>query len=268
MRDPEKVIKMIGRRFLLINLSVALLFFFSAQGFAAQKAVVVPIGEELYIIPVMRSFVPQTGLWKGDQLEFIVTAENEIVGLRYSYDGNDNCSRCKFSVEPMSVHSESFRMANNHIGFRLNGEFRDERTMSGKVTVGGSACLLSNRLLSASANADECIAYITAGQIVSGSWTKNCLSTNRAGRYARYYVFHLPAAAQIQIDLESSSDTYMFLLSGAGKDGEVLESNDDGGLGLNSRISQSLPAGNYTIEATTFADSVTGNFTVTFSTTN
>ena len=42
-----------------------------------------------------------------------------------------------------------------------------------------------------------------------------------------------------------------------------MRRNDDGGDGLNSRISRSLPAGTYTIEATTYATGATGAFTLT-----
>ena len=98
-----------------------------------------------------------------------------------------------------------------------------------------------------------------------GYWAFDCDSTNRAGRYARYYTFTLRQEAELQIDVVSTEDPFAFLLEGAGKDGEVLAKNDDvaAGTDLNSRISATLAAGRYTIEATTYSEEVAGEFTLT-----
>ena len=97
----------------------------------------------------------------------------------------------------------------------------------------------------------------------SGTWSSDCASANRSGRYARFYSFSLDQQSDVQIDLVSSTDTFLFLLRGSGTEGSVMRRNDDGGDGLNSRISRSLPAGTYTIEATTYATGATGAFTLT-----
>ena len=53
------------------------------------------------------------------------------------------------------------------------------------------------------------------------SWSAsgNCLSSHRgnaqAPNYARSYSFTLEVAAEVTIDLSSSADTYLYLLSGA-----------------------------------------------------
>ena len=100
-----------------------------------------------------------------------------------------------------------------------------------------------------------------------GSWASDCDSVNRVGKYARFYSFSVTETSDVQIDLESTDspavDTYMYLLSGAGTDGSVLEYDDDDGPGLNSQITRELTAGSYTIEATTLLSGTTGNFTVT-----
>ena len=101
---------------------------------------------------------------------------------------------------------------------------------------------------------------------VSGNWAAGCESTNRDGRYARFYTFTLEQETEVQIDLTSSQDPYLFLLQGAGTDGTVVDKNDDidfGGGNYNSRIYQTLPAGDYTIEATTFSEGATGDFMLT-----
>ena len=97
----------------------------------------------------------------------------------------------------------------------------------------------------------------------SGSWTSQCTSENRTGRYARYYSFTLAQNTPVTIDLTSSdADTYLYLMRGVGKSGDIVASNDDGGAGVNSRIVHTLRPGQYTIEATTYGPRDTGSFTL------
>ena len=111
----------------------------------------------------------------------------------------------------------------------------------------------------------QCEAEISPNQDVSGSWESDCAATHRSGRYAKYFTFTLAGSQEVTIDLQSSTDTYLYLLNGAGQDGSVIESDDDGGNGLNSRIVRTLSAGTYTVEATTYAGGQTGEFTVSVS---
>ena len=78
----------------------------------------------------------------------------------------------------------------------------------------------------------------------------------RDGMYvARYYTFSISGTADVTIALESPIDTYLYLLEGTGMDGTVLYRNDDIDLAarnFNSRIHETLGAGDYTIEATTY----------------
>ena len=69
--------------------------------------------------------------------------------------------------------------------------------------------------------------------------------------------------ADVTITLTSNIDTYIYLLSGAGKDGAVAHKTDETVRTNSSRIEASLAAGDYTIEATTYDPSVTGDFTLT-----
>ena len=99
----------------------------------------------------------------------------------------------------------------------------------------------------------------------NGSWTGACLSAHYSdGRYARYYSFTLSERASVTIDLTSpSADTWLALRSGSGTGSGLVDDNDDGGTGTNSRIIRTLTAGTYTIEATTWLGGVTGPFTLT-----
>jgi hypothetical protein len=106
---------------------------------------------------------------------------------------------------------------------------------------------------------------IAANDSEAGSWDSGCNSTNRQGSYAKFFTFTLTSAQAIIINLESAQDAYLFLLSGTGQNGAELDRDNDSGDGKNARITRNLPAGTYTIEATTFASATTGTFTVSLS---
>ena len=108
----------------------------------------------------------------------------------------------------------------------------------------------------------SCIEPISLESTVNGSWTSDCDSTNESGSYAKYYTFSVSSDTNVQLDLQSTVDTYLYLLSGSGMDGQVVDEDDDGGDGSNSRITMTLSAGTYTIEATTYYPSATGSFTL------
>ena len=111
---------------------------------------------------------------------------------------------------------------------------------------------------------DPCVVALSGDGSVAGGWAAGCVSSVRGGRYALFYSFSLDASSQVTVDLESSVDTYMYLRAGVGqKQGAVLESDDDGGDGYDSRIRRTLAAGGYTIEATTYRASARGSFTLT-----
>ena len=117
---------------------------------------------------------------------------------------------------------------------------------------------------------DTCVEPVDGDGTTEGSWDDTCLSVKAAlsgtgDRYARFYTFTLDEAANVTITLESDEDTYLYVLQGHGKDGETLHSNDDlvYGVNTNSRLSENLQAGDYTIEATTYYAQTDGDFTLT-----
>ena len=128
---------------------------------------------------------------------------------------------------------------------------------------------------------DECATAYTGDDTVDGEWVSDCDSENLEGRFAHYYTFTLDQQSEVTIKLESSEDTYLFLLRGAGRDGAKLCENDDYGSRVagdqcdiidfaldstrDSGIVANLDAGDYTIEATTYNANTTGNFTLTVS---
>ncbi|MCP4217379.1 MAG: hypothetical protein GY765_22240 [bacterium] len=123
-----------------------------------------------------------------------------------------------------------------------------------------SAGTTENFSLSLACFTAECTFPISCGDSINGSWTASCPSLNQPGRYAKFYEFSAAADTPVIIDLEASSDTYLYLLDA---NGTTLASDNDGGTGLNSRITYSPPSdGTYTIEATTYSPGITGDFTL------
>jgi hypothetical protein len=104
---------------------------------------------------------------------------------------------------------------------------------------------------------------ISLGQTVAGELaTIDGSSSNRAGSLADCYTFSSATDERIAISLSSDDfDAYLYLLD---TDGEVLDFDDDGGSGTDSRIGGfNLVASTlYTIEATAFDEGETGSFTL------
>ena len=120
---------------------------------------------------------------------------------------------------------------------------------------------------------NACVTPITGDGVITASWIDTCQSTNRpldpdkpddGTYYARYYTFNLSAPSLVTISLESSEDTFLYLLNGKGKTGSVAHFNDDieVRVNTNSQIEQTLEAGGYTIEAATYDSGIVGDFTL------
>ena len=121
----------------------------------------------------------------------------------------------------------------------------------------GASALVSTRI--------DCVLSLKS-VISEGSWSGSCLSQNRNGAHARFYTFSLLQQSDVTITLESETDPYLFLLSGSGADADYIAENDDidtSGQNFNSRIKATLEPGDYTIEATTYEKTATGEFTLT-----
>ena len=112
----------------------------------------------------------------------------------------------------------------------------------------------------------NCVDDLNSSGTTSGSWSRSCLSAITWQKSGQYYTFSLAQPATVTIDLSSSIDSYLNLRSGYNaQKGTILHSDDNSGSGNNARISQSLAAGSYTIEATTAANSRTGAFSLSVS---
>ena len=117
------------------------------------------------------------------------------------------------------------------------------------------------------ATPDACrdpLGLLTAPVTRMGAWASECMSEGRPGSLARYYTFSLGQPKRVAVYLTSAVDTYLVLRDGERKTGDPLHQNDDVLVGRNpnSRIEKNLPAGTYTVEATTYGRGVPGGFTV------
>ena len=122
--------------------------------------------------------------------------------------------------------------------------------------------------LGSTTTTDSCLENLPGDRTATGQWSSDCPSENRSGSYARYYSFTLSDESEVTVTLERTSgdaDTYLNLLSGAGRYGSVLHYNDDDTGTTRSRIQETLDAGTYTIEVTTYESGETGSFTLTVS---
>ena len=100
----------------------------------------------------------------------------------------------------------------------------------------------------------------TVGATVNGALgSGDCLTPDDA--WMDRYQFTLAAARTMTINLASENfDAYLYLFN---SDGVVLAQNDDAGGSLNSRLSISLPAGTYSIGASSFGFRSEGAYTLT-----
>ena len=125
---------------------------------------------------------------------------------------------------------------------------------------------------------DPCADALTTDGANTGAWADDCVSqvaspdTNDAAdarSYARYYAFTLSEQKTVTITLESGDtpkvDTYLYLRAGDAKSGVPVAENDDieAGVNFDSRVEETLAAGSYTVEATTYKAAQAGNFTLT-----
>ena len=107
-----------------------------------------------------------------------------------------------------------------------------------------------------------------SGTSVDSTWTSDCVSSNRTENgthYAKFFSFSVSRSATYDLTLESRTDTYLILLD----DGNIIaedDDDDDGVFDLRARSSGiriPLVPGNYIVEATTYAGTATGDFTLT-----
>lgn len=85
--------------------------------------------------------------------------------------------------------------------------------------------------------------------------------TGPDGRFMDPWVIQVPETTTLQIDLTSADfDAYLILEDA---NGAHLAEDDDGGVGLNSRLVHTVTAGEYRIVATTFWSGEVGNYQIT-----
>jgi len=94
---------------------------------------------------------------------------------------------------------------------------------------------------------------------IAGSWSSSGGRSSTASGNPNY-TLTLTEAADVEINLTSTVDTYLYLLD---YNGTVVASNDDGGRGYNSKIIKSLAADTYTVVSATYSTAKSGKFMLT-----
>ena len=118
---------------------------------------------------------------------------------------------------------------------------------------------------------NECVQAISTGTPILDGWISACESTNRdmtdpydtipgEGHRTKYFTFSLQDDTDIRIDVDSTVNTYIYILSGTGEFAVPYED-------FNSEIvTTSLPQGDYTIEVTTYERCAPGQFSIELNT--
>jgi len=92
------------------------------------------------------------------------------------------------------------------------------------------------------------------GTLKGRACTLSNLAPGRSEQFpARPYDLELPAPARVTVDLTSPDFDPYLILAQVASPVEVLEENDDDGIGQHARITRSLPAGRYRIIAVALA---------------
>ncbi len=103
--------------------------------------------------------------------------------------------------------------------------------------------------------ADKMVSEVEDNHQVNGNWASSGGKSATASGNP-HYTLNVSSAANVTIDLTSSTDTYLYLLDSTGS---VIASNDDGGDGYNSRITANLQ-GSYEVVAATYSNGKSGSF--------
>ena len=162
------------------------------------------------------------------------------------------------SLAPTGLISRSFTYVFSNAGmYRVRATFTD--------TVGGTDSeTWMVKVIPPTLNCFRDLGTLPLGRTsISGSWTGDCASTHQSGSYARFYAFTLTRRTQVQIDLRSAADAYLYLMRGSDSAGLIVDEDNDGGsTGNNSLLDLTLETGTYTVEATTLRSGATGNFSL------
>ena len=182
-------------------------------------------------------------------------------GVHHSGDRQVPLLLAQLEVGPVPEHNARSRTTTGGASKPYSGVFA-----VAALLIASGLVVFAAATANAQGRPDNCHVDLTGDGAVSGTWAEGCDSSARAGRYARFYTFNVSQRGAVTIDLRSSVDTVLYLRSGNDqRSGAQLRSDDDGGVGTNSRISATLAAGSYTIEATTYSRFRTGHFTLELS---
>ena len=188
-------------------------------------------------------------LWEGNGESALSAQSGSFLYENNDHEDDTSVSRIQESID--SLHFYTIEATTHDPG--ETGSFRLTITPGDSTTPTTGECV-------------EDLGTLTGQVTRSGEWTGDCESIEQEDTYARFYSFTLEEETEVTIDLESEVDTYLYLREGDAQSGESLndhDDDDDAGDDRNSQAVETLEAGSYTIEATTFDEEETGSFTLT-----
>ena len=221
-------------------------------------------------LPVVSIAAHSDVVIEGGLARFMVSAKPRAVSptimkVTFTKQGNFGITtRIRHLAVPMSGSASISVRTTNDKTDEPDGSITATIETGAGYKVSSSAGSATVTLLDDDGEVDPCVTVLSDDGSFNGKWTGLCDAVSRDQRHARYYTFSLQSQAEVTINLESSADTYLYLHSGADrKSAKELYRDDDGGDGHNSRIAETLPAGDYTIEATTLGRLKKTAFTLT-----
>ncbi|MDE2993673.1 MAG: S8 family serine peptidase, partial [Chloroflexota bacterium] len=152
------------------------------------------------------------------------------------------------------------------------GTYTVEATTNARGERGNFELLIFYSPLNVSGACETALGTLSAGRTITRSsetWVDTCDSANRPNRYARYYTFTLSQTVAVTIDLTApdsdgdgspDTDTILYLLPDDWTGDFITANNNKDDDTTNSRIRIGLTPGTYTVEATTRAPAITGDF--------
>lgn len=194
----------------------------------------------------------------------IWTATNGVTNPRFVVDWgngdreNTSCGSCRLSHTYPRVGSYTVRVI-------LDDRISSTTTRTFTLNVGESGVRAGFGTFNGSLTESDPIFDRYSGSFAPPSSTPGCF-TNEEKHYYKTYVIQHPGGP-LDITIASASfDTYLNVYSGSfnpeNSCANIVASDDDGGVGVFSKISASFPAGTYVIVVTSYDGQDTGTYTL------
>lgn len=206
----------------------------------------------------------RSGSYKDDYLLTNLVANQQVqIDLDAEFDGY---------LQLVNADTERLILHDDDSGGNLNPQLTftvlDGVNYLLRVTSFGSSTTGAYTLTSDGGNLVDSI-DISAGEGISGELTDTDPENElRSGSFSdAYYLSDLIPGQLVQVDIDAEFDSYLQLVNA--ETGELIAYDDDSGSGLNSQLIFTAEEGiDYLVQVTSFANGVTGEYTIDLGITN